>query len=333
MNGMVEQVPVSTLDTIARLTGISPIWMIRAQSSEELFAALWKSPKSAQPLVIDNQPQSVLAYRRAGTPVVTKLANGRIVRKRPKIGAVTFVPGEECSRWSWDGPRQCCSVFLNRQAILLFAEQHLDTPTVPRIADFFGIEDPWLHGYFEMLISEYDILADDVGQPDSLLLDQTQHVLIRHLIRWHSDAKNGQLATLDKQARTNPLPPAVVRRVLEFIDANLTREFSLKSLAAVAARSPDHFLRSFRTTTGITPYRFVLDQRLRRATVLLASSGLGVSEVAAECGFRRPEHFSRAFRSAFGISPSTYRAKHGVAREQPCPLAPGEEASEQNACH
>jgi AraC family transcriptional regulator len=329
---MEQQVSISTLETVARLTGISPVWTIRAQSGEELFAALWKSPQSAQPLVIDSQPQSILGYRRGGTPVVTKVANGRVVRKRPKIGAVTFVSGDEISRWSWDGPRECCSVFLSRQAILSFAEQHLDARASPRITDFFGIEDPWLHGYFEMLISEYDLMAEGGLSPDSLLLDQTQHVLIRHLIRCHSDAAHRHLAALDRQIRVNGLPSAVARRVLEFIDANLKRELSLQSLAALAARSPDHFLRSFRTTTGRTPYRFVLDQRLRRATALLASSPLPVSEVAAECGFQRPEHFSRAFRSAFGISPSMYRAKHGVAREQPCPLAPGE-ASTQDACH
>jgi transcriptional regulator GlxA family with amidase domain len=68
----------------------------------------------------------------------------------------------------------------------------------------------------------------------------------------------------------------------------------------------------------------VLDQRLRRATGLLASSQLSVGEVAAECGFPRPEHFSRAFRSAFGISPSMYRAKHGLAPGQSYPLARAE---------
>jgi AraC family transcriptional regulator len=283
-------------------------------------------------LVIDNQPQSVLAYRRAGTPVVTKLANGRIVRKRPKIGAVTFAPGDELSKWSWDGPRECCSVFLSRQAILSFAEQHLDAPASPRIEDFFGIEDPWLHGYFEMLISEYDLFVEGGLSPDSLLLDQTQHMLIRHLIRWHSDAAHKHLAGLDKQKHVNGLPSAVTRRVLEFIEANLERELSLQSLAAVAGRSPDHFLRSFRTTAGRTPYRFVLDQRMGRATGLLASSPLSISEVAVKCGFPRPEHFSRAFRSAFGISPSMYRAKNGVVPEHRRPFfALGGGASIQDA--
>jgi hypothetical protein len=102
--------------------------------------------------------------------------------------------------------------------IRLFAEEHFNGLPVPQIADFFAIEDPWLLGYFHMLVSEYELLFAGDLETDSLLLDHTRHVLVRHLVRWHSDAKGKRLDALDRQTRVSPLPSAVVRRILDFVE-------------------------------------------------------------------------------------------------------------------
>ena len=43
------------------------------------------------------------------------------------------------------------------------------------------------------------------------------------------------------------------------------------SLARLSCMSVDHFLRSFRAACGLTPYQYVLEQRLRKAFASKAS--------------------------------------------------------------
>ncbi|HZD26021.1 MAG TPA: AraC family transcriptional regulator, partial [Alphaproteobacteria bacterium] len=81
----------------------------------------------------------------------------------------------------------------------------------------------------------------------------------------------------------------------------------LATLSAVAGTSKYHFLRSFRGTVGLTPYRYLLALRLRRAAVRLRSSPAPVGEIAFEAGFGDLSTFNGRFRRQFGLSPRRFR--------------------------
>jgi len=98
-----------------------------------------------------------------------------------------------------------------------------------------------------------------------------------------------------------------MRRVEEYIQANLGAEISLASLARLSCMSVDHFLRSFRAACGLTPYQHVLEQRLRKAAAMLRTASTPIAEIAIQCGFRNPSHFSVKFHARFGVSPSQFR--------------------------
>ena len=98
-----------------------------------------------------------------------------------------------------------------------------------------------------------------------------------------------------------------LRRVTGFIQDNLNRQLTLLDLSAVVHMSPYHFARLFKQSTGVPPHRFVLGQRIVRASLLLRSARLSIAEVARLVGFRTPSHFTTAFRRMTGITPSAYR--------------------------
>jgi len=61
---------------------------------------------------------------------------------------------------------------------------------------------------------------------------------------------------------------------------------------------------------GKTFSQELYDCRLRRAQRLLRDKrfdGLGIAEIAWNCGFSEPSHFARRFRERFGATPSAYR--------------------------
>lgn len=70
-----------------------------------------------------------------------------------------------------------------------------------------------------------------------------------------------------------------------------------------------HFLRTFRRVVGMTPYRFVLGVRMRRAAVMLATSAAPVSAIAFETGFGDLSTCNNRFRETFGTSPTAFRRR------------------------
>lgn len=92
-----------------------------------------------------------------------------------------------------------------------------------------------------------------------------------------------------------------------FIQHNLARRLSVADLARHACLSEAHFSECFRVQTGVTPYQYLLRQRLATARDLLTASRLPLSEVAEHTGFANQSALSHAFRRAFGHPPSQLR--------------------------
>ncbi|MFD0094627.1 MULTISPECIES: helix-turn-helix domain-containing protein [Bacillati] len=90
-------------------------------------------------------------------------------------------------------------------------------------------------------------------------------------------------------------------------------DHSIAQTAAEAQMSVRHVHKLF-SAAGMTPLRWLYQQRLGRARKLLLRTSLTVTEISQQVGFRDVAHFSRTFRNQFGASPAQYRA---AARGQP----------------
>jgi len=103
------------------------------------------------------------------------------------------------------------------------------------------------------------------------------------------------------------LPPNVLRRVREYIEAHLEQNSGLEVLAEIAGLSPSHFARAFKRSEGMAPHDYLVRRRLHRALELLAGTDLSLSAIAYASGFCDHGHFTRRFRQHFGVTPSRYR--------------------------
>jgi AraC family transcriptional regulator len=102
-----------------------------------------------------------------------------------------------------------------------------------------------------------------------------------------------------------------ITNALRYIEAHAEEPLDLAGLAGVACMSKYHFLRTFRRVVGVTPYKFLLGMRLRRAAIRLRTTPAPVSTVAFEVGFGDLSTFNARFRDVFGASPRAYRTRHG----------------------
>ncbi len=102
------------------------------------------------------------------------------------------------------------------------------------------------------------------------------------------------------------LAPHRLRRVIEYLEANLNQDLSLATLAAEAGLPPHHFCRAFRESVGLPPHRYLVERRVERAKGLIAA-GTPLVETALECGFANQQHLTVAFRKTTGMPPGRWR--------------------------
>jgi AraC family transcriptional regulator len=96
---------------------------------------------------------------------------------------------------------------------------------------------------------------------------------------------------------------------LEYIAAKLQEDLSLAALADVAGMNYYYFSRLFKQSTGLSPHRYVLEQRIRRAQQFLSTSDMTILEASVRSGFADQGHFTKAFRRFVGVTPTEYRAQ------------------------
>jgi len=109
------------------------------------------------------------------------------------------------------------------------------------------------------------------------------------------------------QVQTAGLPDYELRRLNDFIEANLEGEITLAAMASACGIGTKSFVRAFAATTGKSPYQYVIAARVERAKRLIEQDQEGLAEIALRCGFSHQEHLTRAFRMLTGYTPGRYR--------------------------
>jgi len=106
-------------------------------------------------------------------------------------------------------------------------------------------------------------------------------------------------------------PPAAdgssLEPLLHWLANNLQRELSLEDLGRRAAMSVRSLNRRFREQTNTTPLQWLVRARVRRAQVLLETTGRSVERIAADVGFGSATALREHFRRVVLTTPQAYR--------------------------
>ncbi|HEX2036847.1 MAG TPA: AraC family transcriptional regulator [Chloroflexota bacterium] len=97
--------------------------------------------------------------------------------------------------------------------------------------------------------------------------------------------------------------------VRQAIAQRLHERLGLADLAEAAQVTPEHLVRLFQRHYGMTPVRFLWEQRVRLGLHLLEHTGLTVTEIATRAGFQTSEHFARQVRKMVGVPPREFRRR------------------------
>jgi transcriptional regulator GlxA family with amidase domain len=107
-----------------------------------------------------------------------------------------------------------------------------------------------------------------------------------------------------------PVPPAAgsgTEGTRAWALSRLAEPVSLEEMAAHARMSVRTFTRRFRDETGLSPARWLLQQRVAHARLLLESTDLAVDAVARRSGLGSATALRQHLQASIGVAPSAYR--------------------------
>ncbi len=149
------------------------------------------------------------------------------------------------------------------------------------------------------------------GTPDGTLLARGLFPrLLVHLARRYAEDHAPGADTAPPAVREpSSTQEATVAAAVRFLDAHFAEPLRVEQVAASVFLSPDRFTEVFARTMGRTPRDYIRHLRVERARLLLATTGLSVSEVGLAAGFGEAAYFTRVFRAATGTTPREFRRR------------------------
>lgn len=122
------------------------------------------------------------------------------------------------------------------------------------------------------------------------------------LLGQHYAIKAGDAPTTGKLSRRDQV------KLKEFIESNLAGELTIEKMATLLGLSSSHFCALFKTTFARTPHRYVMQQRIDKAALLLRTEPKQtVTDIAISTGFSSQAHLTYAFKKHMKQTPIYYR--------------------------
>ena len=229
-----------------------------------------------------------------GVKKIERRRDGPSISAIADDGALTVVPAGTAFTWRTTGPIAFAHLYLRPQQIETVLDDVDDRASL--LVEHLAVRDRMLEPLFKQMLAE----LEGPSSPSTIRLDclfESFAVRLAHRYGSRSPRTNGEFA----------LAPHRLRRALDYIEAHLEDDISLAGVVAAAGSSQFHFSHAFRLAMGVSPYRYVIDQRIQFAKTLLVTGSTSLDEVSRRCGFNSSHQFSVMFKKKVGIGPKRYR--------------------------
>jgi AraC family transcriptional regulator len=186
---------------------------------------------------------------------------------------------------------------------------HLSTPTSGHHTNDISMIPPSL--YFEnnnlkATLQKLRGVLDGSGIDDHTYAE-TLGLLLLWELRHAADPKQSQL----KPVRGG-LTGYQLGRVKELVDVHISKKIGISELANSVGLSQFHFIRAFKHAVGLSPYQYILSERIRVAKEMLSKRDLSIADVALAVGFSDASQLNRVFQKLVGVTPTAFRRENGL---------------------
>ncbi len=99
-------------------------------------------------------------------------------------------------------------------------------------------------------------------------------------------------------------------RIKRYIYGNLSGKIHTADLARLCNLSESHFYQKFRESIGISPYQYVIEERIKAASSMISETNKSITEICFTLGFSSQSAFTNVFRKKTGMSPTEFRKQN-----------------------
>lgn len=288
---------MKTLFTHSAETTYLPLWSSQTQGWENILVEQFQHPPGEEKSHFSEEHSICLSL--ASRPVrLLQIKGGKTYVGLHSKGDVSLTPAKVPSYFRWESDDTCLQIRIASQFIQNVARETIATdPNQMELRLEFQTRDPQLEAIGLMLLAE--LKQENPG--GKLYVDSLSNVLAIHLLRQYA-APNSRLIVYE-----SGLSERQILQLVEYVDAHLSQDIKLSDLATLLGISESHLSHRFKQAIGMTPYQYLLQQRIERAKQLLKEGDRSIMDIAFLCGFNSHSHLSKQFRQLTGITPKQYR--------------------------
>ncbi len=118
------------------------------------------------------------------------------------------------------------------------------------------------------------------------------------------------LAECVKNVQPAKVTHTPIRASIDYLEANYTNpHLTISEISAKSYMSEVYFRRLFKESYGISPAKYIINLRIKKAINLMNTEYYTLQEIAALSGYHDYSYFSSEFKRMTGLSPSQYLHK------------------------
>jgi AraC family transcriptional regulator len=259
---------------------------------------------SQTPLIVPQHTEICLAIVGNKNGLVRRTGAGQCQQAVPRTGAIWLSPiGVGDNEITITAPiAQTLHLYLPA-ALFARLKEDFNLPAAPAhsIRYLAGIRDEVILQIGRSILAE---LSNETAA-GRMYVEAASLALGARLLQKYCDS--GACAPAESSAHS--LDHIRLRRVLDYIAANIRDDITLVNLASIAGYSLFHFARKFTLAMGVSPRRYISSRRLENAMAELAAAKLPLAEIAFNAQFSSQASFTRAFHRATGMTPKEYQRR------------------------
>lgn len=231
------------------------------------------------------------------TPKKVELkTNGKFSHRQLLPGNVCITPFQHLHAVRWQDEMEVLSLTLEPEFVAQALQESVNPDRV-ELMMHRGQKDPLIREILFALRAELE-----AGFPSGRLYGEAMGIALAvHLLKQYSTLKSSPKDYEDGLSQHK------LSQVLEYIQIYLDQDIKLEDLSECVGMSQYYFSRLFKQSMGVSPYQFVLQQRIERAKQLLQQKDLAIAEIALLSGFKNQSHLTTLFRKFTGVTPRVFR--------------------------
>jgi AraC-like DNA-binding protein len=151
----------------------------------------------------------------------------------------------------------------------------------------------------------YGFIVKPFKDPDVIT---TVDIVLSNFVHRNIDVLRKKEETIDEV-------PFVLKKVVSYIQDNITEKIIVDDLAKLTKWKSQHFQRLFSKYLGVSPSQYILNQKIEKGISLLIETDMTIAEISFELGFQSSSNFFNAFKKYTGKTPDFYRKWYRTSQQ------------------